>query len=159
MAKQISPNTNDEIVAVPAFSVQDDRGRTWTQEDLRGKLTVLYFYPKDNTPGCTREALEFREESLPLNVQILGVSKDSIASHCSFRDKYQLNFPLLSDIDTSLCKKFKVWKKKSMYGRESVGIERSTFLIGPDLQIVQAWRKVKVEGHVQEVLAAVRGYV
>jgi peroxiredoxin Q/BCP len=126
---------------------------------LRGAPLVLFFYPKDNTPGCTKEACGFRD-ALPdfsgLQCQVFGVSKDGEASHVKFRDKFELNFPLLSDVDGALCEAMGVWVEKSMYGKKYMGIDRSTFLIDADGVVRKAWRKVKVPGHVDEVLAALK---
>ena len=140
----------------PDFSVVTDEGPR-SLADFRGKRLVLYFYPKDDTSGCTSEAQQFRDEYPRLAVQqaeILGVSKDSIASHEKFRAKHTLPFPLVSDADGSLCALFDVWKEKSMYGKKYMGIERSTFLIDESGTVRAVWRKVKVTGHVKEVLAA-----
>lgn len=126
---------------------------------LRGKKVVLYFYPKDNTPGCTTEGEEFRDLHggfKRANAIVLGVSRDSIASHEKFRDKYRLPFPLLSDKDEKLCRQFDVIREKTMYGRKSMGIERSTFLIDEQGKLRREWRKVRVKGHAREVLDAVR---
>ena len=125
--------------------------------DLKGKNLVLYFYPKDSTPGCTTEGQDFRDNFAAFeqaNTVILGVSRDSIKSHENFKDKHSFPFELLSDEDESLCKQFDVIKLKKLYGKEHMGIERSTFLIDSEGKLVQEWRKVKVNGHVQEVLAA-----
>lgn len=143
----------------PDFTLPADDGSSVTLSSLRGRWVVLYFYPKDDTSGCTAQACEFRDD-LPrfdsLEVAILGVSPDSITSHMKFRDKYGLNFPLLADEDHAVAEAYGVWKEKSMYGRTYMGIERSTFLIGGDGRIEHAWRKVKARGHaamLQEYLA------
>ena len=127
--------------------------------DCRGKVVVLYFYPKDSTPGCTREACDFRDADSKLKrlgAVVLGVSKDSLKSHGSFKAKYSLNFPLLSDPDLRIIKAYGVWKEKKMYGKTTMGVERSTFLIDGRGVIQKVWRKVKVEGHVNEVVEAVK---
>ena len=127
-------------------------------KDLRGKHVVLYFYPKDSTPGCTQEGLDFKELHAKFKRQkavILGVSRDSVASHEKFKAKQGFPFELLSDPDGRLCKKFDVIKEKSLYGRKFMGVERSTFLIDSDGKLRQEWRKVKVKGHVDEVLESV----
>lgn len=124
--------------------------------DYAGQYVVLYFYPKDSTPGCTIESQNFRDQEHAFkkhNAVILGVSKDSIKSHEKFAEKQCLPFPLISDEDTSLCQAFGVLKEKSMFGRKYMGIERSTFLINPDGAVIEEWRKVKVSGHVDKVLA------
>jgi thioredoxin-dependent peroxiredoxin len=143
----------------PDFTLSADDGSLVTLSSLRGRRVVLYFYPKDDTSGCTVQACELRDD-LPrfdsLEVAILGVSPDSIPSHVKFRDKYGLNFPLLADEDHAVAEAYGVWKEKSMYGRTYMGIERSTFLVGGDGRLEQAWRKVKARGHagmLQEYLA------
>ena len=121
---------------------------------LKNKKTIIYFYPKDDTPGCTKEAIDFNanlNKFKKLGVQIFGISKDSIEKHQKFKNKYSLNLDLVSD-DGSICSQFGVWVEKSMYGKKYMGIERSTFLINKDLIVIKAWRKVKVNGHVEEVL-------
>ena len=126
--------------------------------DLKGKKLIVYFYPKDDTPGCTKEAIEFsnlKDEFKKKNVNIIGVSKDSIEKHQKFTSKYNLNLKLASDEDLKICKTFKVWVEKSMYGKKYMGIERSTFLFDENLQLIQSWRKVKVNGHAEEVLNSI----
>lgn len=128
-------------------------------KDLRGQNVVIYFYPKDSTPGCTLEGQDFRDLHRKFRRQktvILGVSRDSIASHEKFKAKQEFPFALLSDPDETLCKKFDVIQEKSLYGRKFMGVERSTFLIDRDGKLRQEWRKVKVKGHAQEVLDAVK---
>lgn len=125
--------------------------------DLAGKKIVLYFYPKDNTPGCTTEGQDFRDAKAKFsrqNTMILGVSRDSIRKHQNFKAKQDFNFDLLADEDESLCKQFDVIKLKKLYGREYLGIDRSTFLIDESGVLIQEWRGVKVKGHVDEVLTA-----
>ena len=127
--------------------------------ELKGKNVVLYFYPKDSTPGCTTEGQDFRDAKAKFsrqNTVILGVSRDSIKSHENFKTKQKFNFDLLSDTDEELCKAFDVIKMKNMYGKQVMGIERSTFLIDAQGVLKQEWRKVKVKDHVAEVLAAVK---
>ena len=126
-------------------------------EDLAGNKVVLYFYPKDSTPGCTTEGQDFRDAKAKFsrqNTVILGVSRDSMKRHENFKAKQKFNFDLLSDEDESLCKQFDVIKLKKLYGREYMGIDRSTFLIGEDGTLLEEWRGVKVKGHVDEVLEA-----
>jgi peroxiredoxin Q/BCP len=128
-------------------------------DDFKGKLLVLYFYPKDNTPGCTREGQDFRDayaDFQAAGAEIVGVSKDSVRKHENFCAKQNFPFDLISDGDGELCEQFDVIKEKSMYGKKYLGIERSTFLIDGDGVLLQEWRKVKVPGHVDEVLEAVR---
>jgi peroxiredoxin Q/BCP len=136
-----------------------DGGGSVSLKDLKGKKVVLYFYPKDDTPGCTKEACGFRD-ALPdfsgADAEIIGVSKDSVAKHDKFKAKHELPFTLASDEDGSVCEAYGTWVEKSMYGRKYMGIDRATFLIGPDGKIAQVWRKVKVPGHVEEVLEAAR---
>ena len=124
--------------------------------DLTGKTTILYFYPKDNTSGCTQEACDFRENKnrWSAKAQVIGVSPDSIKSHKSFKEKQNLNFPLLSDTEHKLAELFGAWGEKSMYGRKYMGIIRSTFLIDKSGEVIKEWRKVKVKGHIDEVLEA-----
>jgi len=144
--------------AVPEFEAQATGEQTIRLSDLRGKNVVLYFYPKDNTPGCTTEGQDFRDRQASferLNTVVLGVSRDTIRSHENFRAKQAFPFHLLSDRDEALCKLFDVIKLKKMYGRESLGIERSTFLIDGGGVLRREWRKVKVKGHADDVLAAV----
>lgn len=127
--------------------------------DFKGKNIVLYFYPKDDTPGCTQEGKDFRDaykKFEKLNTVILGVSKDTITCHHKFKDKYELPFILLADTEKQLCQAFDVIKEKSMYGKKYMGIERSTFLIDQAGNLCQEWRKVSVTEHVKEVLAAVK---
>lgn len=123
--------------------------------DLKGSWVVLYFYPRDNTPGCTTESCGFRDavsEGLPEGVQVVGVSRDSLASHQRFTEKQGLNFPLISDADETLCTAFDVIKMKNMYGKQVRGIERSTFIIDPEGVVRHVWRKVRVKGHVEAVM-------
>ena len=129
--------------------------KEYTLKDFYGERIVLYFYPKDNTSGCTQEACDFRDNinRLSSKATVIGVSPDSIKSHKSFKDKQELNFILLSDTEHKLAEAFRVWKEKSMFGRNYMGIERPTFIISPEGKIEKEWRKVKVKGHVDEVLA------
>ncbi|MEY2987982.1 MAG: hypothetical protein RJB13_1503, partial [Pseudomonadota bacterium] len=134
-------------------------GKSFNGSALKGKWTVLYFYPKDATPGCTIEAKDFERLSPEYeknNAVIIGVSKDSCQSHTKFAQKEALSFVLLSDENSDLCEKFGVWKEKKMYGKSFLGIERSTFLINPEGMVVAQWPKVKVDGHAKEVLAALK---
>lgn len=140
----------------PSFSLKDAQGSTVKLSDFKGKPVVLYFYPKDNTPGCTREACDFRDKYSALKKKgavVLGVSPDSDKSHQKFADKYSLSFPLLIDADHTVAESYGAWGEKTLYGRKFMGLIRSTFLIGPDGKIAKAWRKVKVDGHVEQVLA------
>jgi thioredoxin-dependent peroxiredoxin len=139
----------------PDFSLRSDTGEVYSLVGCKGKFVILYFYPKDNTSGCTAQACQFRDLEPLLqqkNVIVLGVSRDSLKSHHKFRENHQLNFPLLSDEDGEVCQKYGVWVEKSMYGRKYFGIERSTFLIAPDGKIQYIWRKVKVPDHGMAVL-------
>ena len=121
----------------------------FSEKNLTGVKTVLYFYPKDNTSGCTKEACDFRDN---INRQVIGISPDSVASHQKFQQKQNLNFMLVADVNHELALKYGVWKEKSMYGRKYMGIERSTFIIDAQGKIIKEWRKVKVAGHVDEVI-------
>ena len=135
-----------------------DKDTVISSSDLAGKKLVIYFYPKDDTPGCTKEALEFsnlKNDFDKKNVNIIGVSKDSIVKHEKFISKYNLSLKLASDEDLKICKTFKVWVEKSMYGKTYMGIERSTFLFDENLQLIKCWRKVKVNGHAEEVLNSI----
>jgi len=143
----------------PAFALESSDGGTVKLKDLEGKVVVLYFYPRDNTPGCTIEAEGFRD-AIPalkkLGAVVLGVSKDSIASHCKFRDKYKLNFPLLTDADGKTMEAYGAWGDKVMYGKKMKGIIRSTVIIDKAGKVAQHWPKVSVKGHVDEVVEAVK---
>jgi peroxiredoxin Q/BCP len=144
---------------VPDFSLPGTGGETFSVRAAAGKALVVYFYPKDMTSGCTRESQDFRDQYaafLAAGALVVGVSRDSLASHEKFKSKEKLPFELLSDADERICKLFDVIREKSLYGRKYLGIERSTFLIDRRGVLRQEWRKVKVPGHVQEVLAAVR---
>jgi len=144
---------------VPAWQLDATGEKKISSKDLLGQNIVLYFYPRDNTPGCTTEAQNFRDQQKQFgkhNTAILGVSKDSLKSHERFRDKQSLSFDLLSDPQETLCRLFDVIKHKKMYGKEFEGIERSTFLIDSKGLLRHEWRKVKVSGHVEEVLETVK---
>jgi thioredoxin-dependent peroxiredoxin len=143
----------------PAITLPRDGGGATSLLDFAGQAVVLYFYPKDDTPGCTIEAQSFTAEVEAFAASgaiVLGVSKDSVKKHDKFRDKYGLRIALLSDEDGDVCERYGVWLEKSMYGKTYMGIERATFLIDAAGRIARVWRKVKVEGHTEEVLAAVR---
>ena len=141
----------------PDFTMPTDGGGEVSLKALKGKTVMLYFYPRDDTPGCTTEACAFRD-SLPdfskAKAVIIGVSKDSVASHDKFKTKFKLPFPLASDADGEVCEAYGVWAQKSMYGKTYMGIERSTFLIDDKGVVRDIWRKVKVDGHAAEVLKA-----
>ncbi|MCU0960357.1 MAG: thioredoxin-dependent thiol peroxidase [Pirellulaceae bacterium] len=145
--------------AAPAFTLTADDGTKVRLADLKGKPVVLYFYPRDDTPGCTTEACAFRDrkaEIAKLGAHVLGVSPDTVESHVKFRDKFQLNFPLLADPDHVVAEKYGAWREKNMYGKTTLGIQRSTFLIDAQGKIARVWPKVKVEGHDQEVIDALQ---
>jgi thioredoxin-dependent peroxiredoxin len=149
----------EEGKKAPDFTGATDGGGKLKLSELRGKPVVLYFYPKDDTPGCTKEACAFRDrkkEIEKLGAVVLGVSPDDADSHAKFRKKFDLNFPLLIDENHALADQFGAWREKNMYGKKSMGIVRSTFLIGPDGKIAKAWKKVNVDGHDEQVLDAVR---
>jgi peroxiredoxin Q/BCP len=146
---------------VKNFTLPATGGKDISLKDLAGKKVVLYFYPKDSTPGCTTEGQDFRDAKARFtrqNTVILGVSRDSIKRHENFKAKQNFNFDLLSDEDESLCKQFDVIKLKKLYGKEYMGIDRSTFLIAEDGVLLEEWRGVKVKGHVDEVLTACKKY-
>lgn len=143
----------------PDFTLPSDTGADVTLSALKGKKVVLYFYPKDDTPGCTTQACDFRD-SLPrfegADAVVLGVSPDSVESHGEFRAKHDLNYPLLADVDHRVAEAYGVWKEKSLYGRRFMGVERSTFLIDESGDVAQVWRRVKPKGHA-EMLAELLG--
>jgi thioredoxin-dependent peroxiredoxin len=141
----------------PAFSLPSSEGREISLSDLKGQTVVLYFYPKDDTPGCTQEACDFRDSGKKFtkhNAVVLGISADSLASHEKFIKKYKLPFTLLSDESRETIKKYGVWKEKSMYGKKYMGIERTTVVIDPRGKIAKIFPKVKVTGHIDEVLSS-----
>ena len=142
----------------PEFELPSSQGGAVKLKDLRGKTVVLYFYPKDDTPGCTREACAFRDSQAALKKQgvvVLGVSGDSLASHEKFKSKYKLNFPLLSDPDKAVSKKYGAWGEKVLYGKKTVGMIRSTFVIDGEGVVRKVFSRVKVDGHAEQVLEAV----
>jgi thioredoxin-dependent peroxiredoxin len=148
----MSPMLNS---SAPDFTAITDNSTTVTLSDFRGKTVILYFYPKDDTSGCTAEACDFRDNMQRLvasGAVVLGISPDSAKSHEKFKQKYDLNFALLSDETHEICERYGVWVEKSMYGRRYMGVERTTFVIAPDGMISHEWRKVKVPGHVDEIL-------
>jgi len=141
----------------PAFDLPTDGGGKLSLKTLKGKKVVLYFYPKDDTSGCTREAIDFnglKSEFEKAGAVIVGVSPDSPASHDKFKKKHALDFPLIADEEKAMLEAYGVWVEKSMYGRKYMGVERTTLLIGADGKVARVWSKVKVPGHAQEVLAA-----
>ncbi len=143
----------------PDFTLPRDGGGEVTLSALRGRPVVLYFYPRDDTSGCTRQAVDFTaaaQDFAAAGAEVLGVSKDSVRKHEAFRDKHELGIALLSDEDSDTCERYGVWKEKSMYGRQFMGIERSTFLIDAEGIVRQVWRKVKVPGHAAAVLDALK---
>lgn len=143
----------------PNFKLEDEAGKPVGLGKLKGKPVVLYFYPKDDTSGCTAEAKDFSclvAEFARLGAEIIGISPDSTASHAKFKTKYDLKVRLAADPEKAAAEAYGVWVEKSMYGKKYMGVERSTFLIGKDGKVKKSWRKVKVPGHAEEVLAAVR---
>ncbi|MGB5102645.1 MAG: peroxiredoxin [Steroidobacteraceae bacterium] len=144
---------------VPEFTLASTSGKPWKPAHAAGRKLVVYFYPRDNTSGCTREGIAFRDlyaEFRKAKTEIVGVSPDTLASHGKFKAKFEFPFELLADVDEVACKVFDVIKEKSMYGRKYLGVERSTFLLDAKGVLRQEWRKVKVDGHAEEVLAAAR---
>ena len=144
-----------EGMSVPDFSMNSTEGHVISNKELLGQKYIIYFYPKDDTPGCTKEACDFRDNLQQLNTldtKVIGVSKDSLEKHQKFISKYDLNFPLAVDEDGSVCESFGVWVEKSMYGKTYMGIERSTFLIDSSGKVLKIWRKVKVKGHIESIL-------
>jgi peroxiredoxin Q/BCP len=157
-AKKTAPAKKDpRTEKAPAFTLESDDGDELSLADFAGKWLALYFYPRDNTPGCTREAHDFTA-ALPrfakLGAKVVGISKDSARSHAGFREKCSIGFPLLSDPSLEVHKAYEAWGKKKMYGKEVEGTIRSTFLVSPDGQIAESWSSVKVDGHVEKVLEA-----
>jgi thioredoxin-dependent peroxiredoxin len=141
------------------FALPDDSGNQVTLAGLKGHIVVLYFYPKDDTPGCTLEAADFSRlasDFAAADTKVFGVSMDSAASHCKFKDKHGLKLVLLTDEDHKVASAFGVWVEKSMWGRTFMGVERSTFLFDREGKLVRSWRKVRVKGHAESVLAAAR---
>ena len=154
MADWIEPHAK-----APAFSLRATDGTTVKLSELKGKAVVLYFYPKDDTPGCTKEACAFRDrlaEIKKLGAVVLGVSADDDASHKKFSEKFSLNFPLLADTDHKIAEKYGAWREKNMYGKISMGIQRSTFLIDGSGAVAKVWKKVSVDGHDQQVIDALK---
>ena len=145
----------EEGQTAPPFTLTADDGSRVKLADLCGAPVVLYFYPKDDTPGCTREACAFRDrqkELAKLGAKVFGVSADDVASHEKFRDKFRLNFPLLADVDHRVAEKYGAWREKNMYGKKSMGIVRSTFLIDAKGKVAKVWKRVQVDGHDEQVL-------
>ncbi len=149
----------EEGQKAPAFTLAGDSGKKVKLSDFAGSPVVIYFYPKDDTPGCTKEACAFRDrqaELLQLGAVVLGISADDVASHAKFRDKFELNFPLLADTDHQISEKFGAWREKNMYGKKSMGIQRSTFLVDAAGKVAKVWKRVQVDGHEEQVLLALR---
>lgn len=143
----------------PDFTLPASKGKNISLSDYRGKKVVLYFYPKDMTPTCTTESCDFRDYNgkfARAKAKVIGISPDEVKSHLKFIDKHELPFPLLADTEHNVCNLYGVWQEKSMYGRKYMGVVRSTFLIDEEGKLVREWRNVKVKGHVEEVLAAVK---
>ena len=141
----------------PAFTLAADDGTKVKLADLKGSPLVLYFYPADDTPGCTREACAFRDRSAELKklgAKVYGVSPDDVTSHVKFKNKYQLNFPLLADLEHKVAEKFGAWREKNMYGKKKMGIVRSTFVIDAEGVVQRVWKSVKVDGHDAAVIEA-----
>jgi peroxiredoxin Q/BCP len=149
--------TLEEGSKAPKFDLESDSGERSSLGDFAGRWLVLYFYPKDNTPGCTREAQDFTKAVArleKLGASVVGVSKDSVASHCNFKEKIGIEFPLLSDKDMTVHRAYGAFGTKTMYGKKVEGVIRSTFLVAPDGKVAKAWRGVKVDGHADKVLDA-----
>lgn len=144
----------------PSFTLQNQHGQAISLPDLAGSPAVIYFYPKDDTSGCTAEACEFQER-LPQfkNVRVIGVSPDSVASHLKFAKKYNLDFDLLADTEKLLCEACGIWVEKSMYGKKYMGVERTSYLLDSNGFVVRVWNKVKPQGHAEEVHAALKELV
>jgi len=149
----------EEGAKAPAFTLKADDGSKVKMSELKGQPVVIYFYPKDDTPGCTKEACAFRDRSgelTKLGATVFGVSPDSVESHVKFKQKYKLNFPLLADEDHEVAEKFGAWREKNMYGKKSMGIQRSTFLLDATGKVAKVWKKVSVDGHDQQVIDALK---
>jgi peroxiredoxin Q/BCP len=147
----------EEGETAPDFTLAADDGRQVKLSALRGKPVVLYFYPKDDTPGCTKEACAFRDRTAELEAKgavVLGVSPDDVESHGKFRDKFSLNFPLLADLGHQVAERYGAWREKNLYGKVSMGVQRSTFVIDGEGTVRKVWKKVNVDGHDQQVLDA-----
>jgi len=143
----------------PAFTLPASNGEEVRLSALKGESVVLFFYPKDNTPGCTIEAKEFQQQLKALaktGAHVFGISADSVESHCKFVEKLRLGYPLLADDTHAVCEKYGVWVEKNMYGKKFMGIQRATFLVGSDGKLAQVWPKVSPKGHAKEVLSAIR---
>ncbi|RPI77172.1 MAG: thioredoxin-dependent thiol peroxidase [Planctomycetaceae bacterium] len=156
---EAAPEWPEEGTKAPDFNLLADDGKKVKLSALKGKPVVVYFYPKDDTPGCTKEACAFRDQKKvleKLGAVVLGISPDDAASHAKFRDKFQLNFPLLADTDHKVAEKYGAWREKNMYGKKSMGIQRSTFLIDKTGTIAKVWKKVSVDGHDEQVLEALQ---
>lgn len=152
----------EEGAKAPAFTLTADDGSKVKLADLKGTPVVLYFYPADDTPGCTKEACAFRDrkaELAKLGAKVFGISPDTVASHVKFRDKFKLNFPLLADLEHKVADKFGAWREKNMYGKKSMGVQRSTFLIDAEGKVAKAWKRVQVDGHDEQVIAALKALV
>ena len=146
---------------VPAFKGEATGGAPIASKDLKGQKYVLYFYPRDNTPGCTVESKEFRDlhpKFKRQKVRVIGISRDNLRSHERFKEKFDFPFELIADPDETICNLFGVMKDKNMYGKKVRGIERSTFLVGEDGSLLKEWRKVKADGHAEEVLASLKAF-
>ena len=155
----MSSNTVTLQQAVETFTLPCTSGKNFVLTDFKGKFLVLYFYPKDSTPGCTTQGIQFRdhyEHFKAFNCEIFGISRDSLKSHENFKQKFSFPFELISDTEELACQQFNVMKMKNMYGKQVRGIERSTFILNPDGILVKEWRAVKVDGHVNEVLSALK---
>ncbi len=149
----------EEGSKLPVFTLADDNGKKVKSAVWKGSPLVVYFYPKDDTPGCTKEACAFRDASASLRelgANVIGISADSVESHAKFRDKYKLNFPLLADPDHVVAEKLGAYREKNMYGKKSTGIQRSTFLVDATGLVVKVWKRVQVDGHEGQVIEALR---
>ncbi len=149
----------EEGAKAPAFTLKSDAGEKLSLSSLVGSPVVIYFYPKDDTPGCTKEACAFRDRKAELKEMgavVLGISPDSVESHAKFKSKYELNFQLLSDSDHKVAEKYGAWREKNMYGKKSMGIQRATYLIDESGRVAKVWKRVSVDGHDTQVLQAIQ---
>ena len=148
----------EEGQKAPDFTLIDDNGAKVKLSDFRGTPVVLYFYPKDDTPGCTKEACSFRDRKAEIGragIKVFGISPDTVESHAEFRDKFTLNFPLLADVGHKVAERYGAWREKNMYGKKTMGIQRSTLLIDRDGKVAKVWKAVQVDGHDAKVMEAV----
>ena len=160
MATNTTPTPLSEGKKAPEIKLETDDGSKFKLSDLKGKKVIIYFYPKADTPGCTKESCQFNDNVSTfqaMGVEVVGISPDTPTAQAKFKSKFELTFPLLADTERSVAMAYGVWVEKNMYGKKSMGIERSTFVIGEDGKILKIYRKVKADGHAEKVLADIKG--